>query len=147
MPWVALVFLKLSKHKIRQVLETHFGKGTHVCPMGGKIVPELVAGRLEALLEEVFQTAEAELRIARLPNALPPPTNAEWNICIGDFNRAKGAMIALLTLKTDYMKRLPVLSAGLAVADEGAAREVGRRIQRAWAADPRKEVHDDLKGV
>jgi len=100
-----------------------------------------VTGRLTEMVDEVFSTCEGDSVNLSLPACLRPPTDAELNVVMEDFKRGKSVIIALVTMKTDYMQRLPTLFAGLAVVDEELARSVAVRIKDAWPKDPRKVAH------
>ena len=50
--------LQLSQYRTSLALEQHYGSGVSVCPMAGKVVPEMVTGRLETLLNDIFKAQE-----------------------------------------------------------------------------------------
>ena len=83
------LFRKLSDHRRRKCLEEHFGQGCSVCPMAGKLLPELVAGELELSFEGVCSLQEDDLRLLPLPG-LPALTVHEWNTLISDFRKGPG---------------------------------------------------------
>ena len=67
-------------------LEEHYGPGVHVCPLAGKLLPELIAGELEQAFEDICSEQEADLHI--LPAVgLRPLTDAEWGTLISDFRK------------------------------------------------------------
>ena len=81
----------MSAHKRRKCLEEHYDHQCSVCPMAGKLLPELVAGDLEAAFEAICSMQETHLRLMPLPG-LAPLTASDWNTLISDF-RAGGQMV------------------------------------------------------
>jgi hypothetical protein len=54
----------LSKYMRAQLFSEHYGPGIASCPMGGKLAPELVVGKLEETFAQVWNTREMELHIS-----------------------------------------------------------------------------------
>ena len=54
----------------------------------------------------------------------------------------KACPVTLLSVRNDYIFRLPWMFHGLAAVNEEDARRCGRRILDACAQDPRQEAHD-----
>lgn len=134
----------LTEHDRGTLFEKHYGEGVRTCLMNGKVVPELVAGRLEEVVEEVYHIHERRLRSTTY-RGVPAPTLAEWTAMLGDFKIGQLSILAQLRVKTDYMKRLPVNCCGLAVIDEALARRIGADIIEMFDKDPREEVHHGPK--
>ena len=80
------LFKHLSEHHRRKTLESHLGPGSAVCPMAGKLMPELVAGELEGVFEDICSLRETSLSLLPLPG-LRSLTGQEWNTLISDFRQ------------------------------------------------------------
>ena len=78
------LFKHVSEHKRRKALEQHFGQGLTTCPMSGKLLPELVAGELESVFEQICSVRETSLSLLPLPG-LRSLTGEEWNALMSDF--------------------------------------------------------------
>ena len=52
------LFRGFTQYQRKLALETHYGAGTTKCPMGGKVIPELIAGELDSLYQEIWQANE-----------------------------------------------------------------------------------------
>ena len=98
---------ELSLYRRQKLMEQHYGPGITQCPMAGKLLPEIVTGRLLETCERVWNQQESEL--LQLPWRGSPPSQKEWGIIIDDFNKAKASTMAHLKLKTSYLQRLPWL--------------------------------------
>ena len=58
----------------------------HVCPLAGKLLPELIVGEPGQAFEDICFEQEADLHI--LPAVgLHPVTDAEWSTLISDFRK------------------------------------------------------------
>ena len=132
----------LHEHGIRSILTAHYGKWVSACPCSGMNLPELAAGLLDEILESIRLRNDRELREFCPPSAATPLTLDEWDLLFGDFHAAHQAVFALSGVKTDFIKRLPVSLAAIALADEDVARSLAEQARAAFMADPRKEVHD-----
>jgi hypothetical protein len=130
----------LDEYQRTKLFERHYGIGEGVCLMNGKVIPELVAGRLEEAVEEVYEMQEHKLRKVSY-KGLPAPSAIQWTAILEDFSLAKLSILSQLLLKTDFLKRLPVLFCGLAHWDEEVARRIAVAIAEAFDKDPRQEVH------
>eukprot|EP00975_Prorocentrum_lima_P053680 11263115-Prorocentrum_lima.AAC.1 len=80
------LFKNLGEHKRRAALEEHYGPGVYVCPLAGKILPELIAGELEQCFEDICSEQEADLHILPVVG-LRSLDAAEWNVLITDFRK------------------------------------------------------------
>jgi hypothetical protein len=85
---------------------------------------------------------EAVVRAFATPSVATPITNDEWMIILGDFNQGSRAGFTLITLKQDYIKRIPVLFAAIAVECEVTALKYAQLARHAFRLDPREAVHD-----
>jgi hypothetical protein len=130
----------MNEYQRKKMFAQHYGEGEGVCLTNGKVVPELVVGRLEEVVEEVYEMQEKQLRVTTY-KGVPGPTAPEWTVIIGEFLRGKLSILSQLRVKTDYMKRLPVKFRGLAVLDEAKSRTIASEIIEAFDKDPRREVH------
>ena len=110
--------------------------------MSGKGIPELVAGGLDETFEDLKARSESDVQTYVAPRGSTPVSQGEWIIIIDDFRQGARANFTMLTLKYDFIRRLPTLAASLAVADEDRAREWGFKVRDAWRVDPRPEAHD-----
>ena len=78
------MFKHVSDHIRQKILEKRFRPGITVCPMAGKLLPELVAGELESVFERICALQESELTLMPL-HGLRPLTSDEWNLLVSDF--------------------------------------------------------------
>jgi len=127
-----------SMHKRRNILTKHFKSERHICPMAGKLMPELVTGMLQDALEAVWLTGLQDL--LNLPGS-PVLAPVDWEIVLGDFEKGTCAVSVILRLKTDYIRKLPWLLHGLACTDMPRARQVAAQALETWEQDPRPEAH------
>jgi hypothetical protein len=97
------------------------------CPMKGCKVPEMACGDLGALASDLFD--QALLLLLEKRHYL---SDSEWSDIISDFESARGHVIFVLQVKTDFAKRLPWLCAGLAHRDEDKAKQCFRQCVHAW---------------
>jgi hypothetical protein len=105
-------------------------------------MPELIGGRLEEVVVEIWELQrEALLKVSYL--GVPAPSPHEWNVIFTDFDCAKINILSQLRLKTDYMRRLPVLMLGLAHVCEEKARDICKLVIQSFNVDPRREAHDE----
>ena len=72
------LFKHLSDHRRRKALAEHYGPGVTVCPVAGKMLPELIAGELESTFDTICSLQESELHLLSV-RGLDPLTSAEWN--------------------------------------------------------------------
>ena len=121
------------------MFKAHYNGTT--CPCAGMMLPELVCGRLERVFADLWGVAEGELYILEWPQNVTPPIAADWATVLDDLSYAKTGMLTVLTLKTDYLHRLPVMAAGIAHVDEDEAVAAAQRFIEAWSIDPREAVH------
>ena len=83
----------LSEHKKRKCVEEHYGDAVKVCPLAGKLLPELVAGELEDVFSKICATRESDLRMLALPGGLEPLSADQWNILIADFRKGPAGFL------------------------------------------------------
>ena len=136
------LYKKMNSYQIQCSLCSHYSGWIKSCPMSGKVIPELVAGGLDETLDDLKTRSEVVVQAYVAPRGTTPVTQAQWGIIIGDFRQGARANFTIITLKYDFIKRLPILAASLAVADEDRARVWGFKVRDAWRADPRPEAHD-----
>ena len=100
-------------------MQAHYGEGICDCPAAGMTLPELVVGGLDRAEEEIWENIEKSIvESTPLPRS-QPMTAPELAIVVGDMHGAQAHIMGLWRAKTDYIRRLPVLFVGLAVAFEG----------------------------
>ena len=58
---------RVSQHVRGNILESHYGPGNRTCPMAGKNFPELIAGVLDEVLTQMWESKESSLQAAALP--------------------------------------------------------------------------------
>ena len=139
-PWAS----HLSPAARGQLLQAHYGKGIHTCPMAGMRAPEIVCGGLTLAIQEIWQTTEAKiLTIPLLPKA-SPLSSREWELLISDFKQAQDLLLSLFRIKTAFWNQLPHLLVGLANNDEGLARDCAASIVEVFDQNPHEEAHDAL---
>ncbi len=66
-----------NQYQRQLILRTHYGDGLGTCPLATKLLPELIGGMLNDIIEEIwimFETALREVLFEGLP--CPPPR--EW---------------------------------------------------------------------
>lgn len=131
---------RLSLHRRQQFLEQHFGEHLGVCPMAGKLLPELICGELEDVCSELGALSESSIILAP-SRGDAPLTQREWSLLLADFQHGRAAMVTFVRLKTDYFRRLPWMLCALAHLDESIARAFAARCRTAWLRDPRREAH------
>ena len=136
------LFKNMNKYQIQCSLCSHYAGWVKACPMSGKGIPELVAGGLDETFEDLKARSESDVQTYVAPRGSTPVSQGEWIIIIDDFRQGARANFTMLTLKYDFIRRLPTLAASLAVADEDRAREWGFKVRDAWRVDPRPEAHD-----
>ena len=73
-----------------------------------------------------------------------PMTEKERGMLLSDFVSAKNLIAVLLRTKTNYLRRLPWLMAGLAHHQEACARHCAVMIKDQWQANPCKDAHHRL---
>ena len=142
--WGLIQLLELSDYKVRQLFESHYGKGICTCPMAGKRAAELVAQKLDELLQLLFQEIQPALRLQPPVHGAAPMTLAEWGWLINNCTLAAASALAVFRLKTEFWQVLPWLFVGLACVDEEEARRIAVRIVEAWNLDPRKAAHGKI---
>ena len=128
----------------RKFFENHYGAGFTTCPNASCHAPDLAAGKLESILNELWTRSEATLCETKQFVGTQPMDTAAWAVVMEDFRRVKAASTLQLTMKNDYWQRLPWLLSGLAHCDEQVARSCGRKAKEAIQVDPRREAHDSI---
>eukprot|EP00959_Pyramimonas_sp_CCMP1952_P436602 9142545-Pyramimonas_sp.AAC.1 len=125
---------RLTWAKRRRIVAQSFGDDRDSpCPMKGKRFPELVAGELENVCNELADSSWLHL-LTDVNVYLSPD---QWNIVQQDFTIAKLYMKSCLDVKFDWLKRLPRSLAVLAHPDADLARRRARAIAAEYdAADP-----------
>ncbi len=124
----------MSEYRRHLVLEKHFSGACGSCPMSGKRAPEVVAGRLESLLESVWQNSESTI----LHNAsLYSLTADDMSRLRADMLHAKGVQTSLLQIKCSYWTSLPWCLIGVAHHDEAVARKCAKSSLQKFDKDPR----------
>eukprot|EP00969_Alexandrium_andersonii_P222393 9821996-Alexandrium_andersonii.AAC.1 len=96
--------------------------------MAGKRLTELVAGQLDTVLHDVA-THKAASMASALSNTLSVQQRQR---ILADFESGRGYISYLLGTKTDYLKKLPWLLAGLAHFDLAAAQRCCNAALAQW---------------
>ena len=78
--------------------------------MSGRRAPELACGKLDSVLEDIFGASLQEA-IGLLSSK---STQSDLDMLVAEFETSKKTMVATLSLKFDFWKRLPWCLAGLA---------------------------------
>ena len=124
----------MTEYRRRLLLDNHFSQTCKVCPMSGKRAPEVVAGRIDDLMEAVWQESESNvIHLASLYNLTP----SDLSRLRADMLHAKGVQTSLIQLKCSYWKALPWLLIGVAHHGEDCARQIAKECLRKFDADPR----------
>ena len=116
--------------------------GCKVLPHGRENIPQMVAGGVKETFNKLADRSERELHLFRPPPQSSVITTVVWNRLFVNFRCGARACYTLLTLKMDYIQRVPTSFAALAVDDEDLAREYGHKAWDAFRLDPRQEAHD-----
>ena len=75
------------------MMNKHFGDMWNICPMSGKRAPALVAGKLAALIEELWDGLKMALRETVDTRGMAPLTGEEWELLIENAESAKGCVL------------------------------------------------------
>ena len=75
----------LSPYCKNTVLKEHFKNKMSTCPMAGKRAPELVTGKLQEVMDEIWAAQESELHRVPIYPGAAPPTQAERAKILADF--------------------------------------------------------------
>eukprot|EP00959_Pyramimonas_sp_CCMP1952_P425434 8911864-Pyramimonas_sp.AAC.1 len=105
-------------------------------------LPELVVEGIDSAFEVLQLQGHRDLLDFEPPGGIPHLSASDWELLLRDYSSACKSMLTLLRVKTAYLKQLPILYAGLAVADEGVARAHASEVLASFMRDPRKELHD-----
>ncbi|CAE7589529.1 unnamed protein product [Symbiodinium sp. CCMP2592] len=127
-----------SQYHRAKLLRCHFG--VPLCPMAGKRAPELAAGRMREVFDELAAQTLTEL-LADAP--LPLSAESQGSI-MQDFQTACQHVRLLLTTKLDHWSRLPWVLCGLAHSDEGVARDLAGEIRTRLQNAPEADLHHRL---
>lgn len=119
-------------HKRDRLLAEAFGGPGRRCPMLSMRFPELVAGRLSQLQEELGRASAADL-VCDLSVALSPADLAE---VLANFEAGRAAMSVGLALKTRFTQSLPHLLGALAHSDCAVASRFAALAETAWDSTP-----------
>lgn len=141
-PCHARLFKHLNAYQVQLVLNAHYGSWVNCCPMGGKVIPKLVAGGLEDLFDELANRGVAEITTYEPPHGATVISANEQADIVLNFQQGARSGFTILRLKNDYIFRPPVNLAGLAVENEEEARKYGLRARATFLKDPRKAAHD-----
>ena len=134
----------VSEYRRRLVIQDHYGAGMRVCPMAGKNAPELAAGKLFKVLEQLWNDL-ADICYCECFQGMYRLDREEYGFLQAELTRAKQMMTHLLHFKAGYMGRLPYLLLALAVLDESEARQHAIAIVEVFEKDPRPPpVHHEL---
>ena len=133
----------LNAEQRARCFQTHFGEGFTTCPCAGCKAPELAAGKLNLLLENIWKILEANLHESAAEQGIATTADA-WVVVLQDFQAAKVHSFMLLQAKLDFWFRLPWRLCALALADEDDARSFVDVILAQFALDPIEEHHDPI---
>ncbi|CAE7233185.1 unnamed protein product [Symbiodinium sp. KB8] len=131
----------LKQHQKHQVLKEHFAAvGGCSCPMAGKRAPELAAGHLETVFNEMCQQALAGIFLD-----MPLPLSAaDQTHIISELQRAQNHVKLALFAKLQHWQRMPWLACGLAHHEESVARRVACDILASFDQCSEPELHHRL---
>ena len=141
------VLPKLSDQQRESMMGRHYHTSMQACPLQGMMVPELVGGQIDQYIASVSNTSLAE--VLAYPkniecNKVEAPAQDEIQDVVDDWNKGNAALLAILRLKVDFLKRLPCLLAGLALINEESARKIGREVLAQFAQCPVQDQHHRL---
>ena len=101
------------------------------CPMQGLRAPELAAGALRSLLQDLAQRGQAQLLLATPVARLAPAARTR---VFDDFARARRYLAFAFTIKTSFWEQLPWALFAIAHDDVGKARDAACRCLRLYEA-------------
>ena len=115
-PWIQQAPQGLPQRLHTVLLQRHYGKTT--CPFAGRRACELSSGRVEVVLE---QTLRLGLQHALGGLCAGSGAQSDVQVLLSEFSKGKAELIALLSIKLDYWRRLPWSLAAVASPDQSQA--------------------------
>ena len=116
----------------QKILDQAYERKHSSCPMKGKRFPELVAGELQSVFQTLAQASLQSLVLECQVWVVPE----RWCEIMADFEKAKNHMEAALSVKFDWLQRLPWRLGALAHWDPCVARRHGRQIVQEFDQQP-----------
>ena len=126
----------LGRHARRRVFQQRHGVPS--CPMATLNAPEFAAGDHLSIIQQLCQAALASVLGHELVRCL---VDAERQLVISDFDRARRHIVFNLTLKLNFWKQLPWALFALAHSVTAVARTCCRRALRKFRDAPDATHH------
>lgn len=117
------------------LLKRHFQRPGG-CPMAGKRAPELAAGHVGHVVEQLCGTLVQDVIAAH-----GPLSREQTRSMLADFIAVKDRISLNLQSKLDFWQRLPYLLAGISHDDTDVARRCATQCIEAWQRDPAPGHH------
>jgi len=120
--------LKRGASAASKLLRRELGQWISSCPMRGKRLPEMVAGKFMKVLQKMSRRRFVEWQASSRPKL----SVEQWNKCLHDYEQGRSFIVAAVKVKLAFVDTLPWILAGLAHHSVDEARRLGKLAQQRW---------------